>query len=74
MSKQLQAMLLGALLTLNLILAIALVTLVMSELSPVQADVATQQSAPTVEEATYYQLTDAPQQRNISTQQFMPLQ
>jgi hypothetical protein len=73
MSKKLQAMLLGALLTMNLILAIALVTLVMSELNPVQADVATQ-SAPTVEEATYYQLTDAPQQRNISNQQFMPLQ
>ena len=73
MSKQLQAMLLGALLTLNLILAMALVTLVMSELTPVQADVASQ-SAPTVEEVTYHQLTDAPQQRNISAQQFVPLQ
>ena len=73
MSKKLQAMLLGAVLTLNLILAIALVSLVMSELNPVRADAATQ-SMTTVEEVTYYQLTDAPQQRNISYQQFAPLQ
>ena len=68
MSKQLQAMLLGGLITLNLFLAIVLTTLVISEWQPVQASVTT------VEETIAFEsLTDAPQ-RNINQQEFVPLQ
>lgn len=74
MSQRLQAMLLGGLLVTNLSLAIFLTTLVMSELQPVQADAANQTAVTIEEEVTYRPLTDAPAQRNITQQLFVPLQ
>ena len=74
MSQKLQAMLLGGLITLNLVLAIVLTTLVMSEFQSVQADEAVQPVVAAVEaEAIYQPLISAPEQRNISQQQFTPL-
>lgn len=73
MSQRLQAMLLGGLLTLNLCLVIFLATLVMSELQPVQADEAGPAAVTVEEHVTYRQLTDAPGQRNITQQHFIPL-
>lgn len=74
MSKKLQALLLGALVTLNLGLAIILVTLAGSEIYPVRADAAQPVEIAVEENVKYQPLLDAPQQRNISQQQFVPLQ
>ena len=71
MSKRFQAMVLGGLLTLNLVLAIVLTTLALSEFQPVQAAEAIQPVVVVEEEVTYQPLTDAPQ-RNISQQQPVP--
>lgn len=74
MSKKLQALLLGALVMLNIGLATILVTLAGSEINPVRAEVV-QPIEIAVEESVQYQpLLDAPEQRNITQQQFVPLQ
>ncbi len=70
--KQLKWMLNGGLVTLIFCLAVTLTILVMSEIQTVRADVV--QPAVTTNTVEYTRLTDAPPQRDLTTQRFAPLE
>ncbi len=71
--KQLKLMLTGAVLTLTLTLAMAVMFFVMSELAPVQADTVIVLTT-AQERVEYIPLHDAPPQRDITQQRFAPLE
>ena len=72
---QLRLMLNGALLTLIFLLVVTLTVLVMSEMQIVQADTVAQPVAPAQTDTTpYARLTDAPPQRDLTTQRFAPVE
>jgi hypothetical protein len=73
--QQLKWMLNGALFTLIFCLVLTFTVLVISEMQPVRADVVIQPGSITLSENTdYVRLTDAPPQRDITTQRFAPLE
>jgi hypothetical protein len=74
--KRLNLIVTGALLAVvTLVLALFLTITTMSEMPPVQADVSNQFTVPAAQEEVHYaQLTDARPQRDISQQQFAPLE
>ena len=71
--QQLKWMFNGALYTLIFCLAVTLTILIVSQIQTVRADVI--QPAVTIQDNTeYLRLTDAPPQRDITTQRFAPLE
>jgi len=72
---QLRLMLNGALLTLIFLLVVTLTIVVMSEMQTVQADMVAQPAAPVqIDDTHYARLTDAPPQRDLTTQRFAPVE
>jgi hypothetical protein len=74
--KTVRSILTGSLITLMLGLALTVMVLVTRDLESVQADINAQPIIITVEndDVEYAPLTDAPPQRDITTQRFAPLE